>query len=52
MRVAVTFCNKTEQKRGKNKHDNLFLPRSEPESLPHLIKFEVPLQFPGLLLLS
>jgi hypothetical protein len=37
MGVAITLCYDTEHERRKDKHDDSFFGRSEPESLPRLI---------------
>jgi len=45
MSLAVTFCDQTEHERPKNEHGYSSFHRSEAESLPHVIEFEIPLPF-------
>jgi hypothetical protein len=42
MGIAITFCDKTQQERRQNKHDDSLFSSSEAESLPRLIQFEAP----------
>jgi hypothetical protein len=44
MGVAITFCNDPKHERRKNKHHDSLFRRSEAESLPRFIQFEVPFQ--------
>jgi hypothetical protein len=41
MRIAITFCNKTEHERRKNKYQNSFLHGREAEPLYRPIQFGV-----------
>lgn len=42
MRIAITFCDQTEHKRHGNERGYTYLSRSEAESLPYFIEFEMP----------
>jgi hypothetical protein len=43
MGVAITFCDKTEHERRKDKCNYSFFHRSEAKPLSRLIQFEAPL---------